>query len=126
MKRSEYICDRCGKTLYSRPNGEMRGIYEVKFLDSLRVVKMGDVCESCFNDFIDLASNFFDEVNREKSEDKAERAKSKPIAIYLGFCSHDCEAYYRCPVCGKGFGSWSINMKDVRCPRCKAELGGIK
>lgn len=58
----------------------------------------------------------------------------KPKAIYMGFCSHDCEAHYRCPVCGKGFGSWSIwcqrdklneNGTNKYCPHCKEELDGL-
>jgi hypothetical protein len=64
----------------------------------------------------------FDAVNM-KTESKPKR---KPDAIYLGFSNHDCESHYKCPLCGHAFGSWSINMKDVRCPNCKEELGGIR
>ena len=28
--------------------------------------------------------------------------------IYLGFSSHDCEAWYRCPKCDETYGSWSF------------------
>jgi transcription elongation factor Elf1 len=27
---------------------------------------------------------------------------------YVGFCSHDCEAHYECPVCGKRYSSWNL------------------
>jgi hypothetical protein len=56
----------------------------------------------------------------------------KKEAEYLGFCSHDCEAHYRCPVCNKAFGSWSIyhqkeneNGTKNYCPWCKEELDGL-
>lgn len=58
----------------------------------------------------------------------------KPKAIYLGFCSHDSEAHYKCPVCDKAFGSWTIwhqcaklneNGTEKYCPYCKTELDGL-
>lgn len=68
MLTRRFICDRCGKVIYSLPNGEFRReIHEVIFFERVdcgRNVKSGNVCESCYNDFVDLASNFFDEVNR--------------------------------------------------------------
>ena len=54
--------------------------------------------------------------------------KEKPRAEYLSYCSHDCEAHYRCPVCGRSFGSWGTsfyieNHKECcKCPVCDAEL----
>ena len=56
----------------------------------------------------------------------------KKRAIYNGFCNHDCEAWYKCPECGKPFGSWSIyhqpkneNGTKNYCPFCKIELDGL-
>lgn len=34
--------------------------------------------------------------------------------VYLGFCDHDCEAYYECPHCGKGYRSWGLFHKGIR------------
>lgn len=54
-------------------------------------------------------------------------------AIYCGFCNHDCEVRYKCPVCGCPFGSWEVyhNPENVNgtkeyCPVCKTELDGLK
>ena len=58
----------------------------------------------------------------------------KPWAEYCGFSSHDCETWYRCPICKKTFGDWTIyhqkpntnGTKDY-CPHCETELDiGIK
>lgn len=56
----------------------------------------------------------------------------KPRAEYIGFCDHDCESHYRCPLCGKNFGSWTIcgqqkneNGTNKYCPHCKEELDGL-
>lgn len=56
----------------------------------------------------------------------------KKSAIYKGYCSHDCEAWYECPVCHKVFGSWSVyhqtkneNGTNKYCPYCKEELSGM-
>lgn len=60
-------------------------------------------------------------------------SKQKPIAIYLGYAQRDCESHYKCPVCDKNFGSWSIfhnkkneNGTDKYCPHCKTELDGLE
>ena len=52
-----------------------------------------------------------------------------PKAVYKSFNSHDCEAYYKCPLCNKTFGSWSLpagyDSKDkgtASCPCCGTEL----
>lgn len=47
-----------------------------------------------------------------------------PEAIYEGFNSHDCETWYKCPVCDKKFGSWSLpsGAKIANCPYCGTEL----
>lgn len=58
-----------------------------------------------------------------------EEVKEKPKRpIYRSFSSHDCEAHYECPYCGKMFSDYSIVklMKEGKnfyyCPRCKSEL----
>lgn len=72
----------------------------------------------------------------ETEEEPAPAVKSenlpKPRAIYNGYNSHDCEAWYKCPVCDKAFSSWTIyhqkanenNTKNY-CPKCKVELSGL-
>lgn len=56
----------------------------------------------------------------------------KKRAIYESFNSHDCEAWYRCPVCGEKISSWIIyhqkkneNGTNKYCPCCKEELDGL-
>lgn len=58
---------------------------------------------------------------------------SKLRAIYMGFSNHDCDAYYKCPVCGKVFGGWAVfrqkkneNGTNHYCPECKTELAGLE
>lgn len=42
--------------------------------------------------------------------------KDKPIRpIYIGFNQHDCEAIYRCPVCNKTIGDWTLMRTKNRC-----------
>lgn len=57
----------------------------------------------------------------------------KPRAIWQSFNSHDCEPYYRCPVCNKVFGGWLVftqqpneNGTKEYCPHCKTELAGLE
>ena len=56
----------------------------------------------------------------------------KKRAIKNGFCSSDCEEWYKCPVCKKPFGSWTVfhqekneNGTNKYCPHCKIELPGL-
>lgn len=120
------MCDRCGKEWHADEK-QKSGLFDISFKEEKIELVYGDtkarggVCQECYNDFCEIAENFFDEANRRATDDK-----KKPDAIYLGFSQHDCEAHYKCPLCGKGFGSWSIDMKNVRCPNCKEELGGIR
>jgi Lar family restriction alleviation protein len=61
------------------------------------------------------------------------RSTAKPEAMYVGFNSHDAETRYRCPICEKPFGSWTIygNMPNKNgtkhyCPHCETELEGLE
>ena len=56
----------------------------------------------------------------------------KKRALYISFCSRDCEAFYECPCCNKKFGSWTVfhqekneNGTKKYCPWCKEELEGL-
>lgn len=53
----------------------------------------------------------------------------KPKALWQSFNSHDCETYYRCPVCNKLFGDWLLFLQKPNengtkdyCPHCETEL----
>lgn len=56
----------------------------------------------------------------------------KKDAIYQSYNSHDCEAWYKCPVCNNLFSSWNVfgqpkneNGTNKYCPKCKTELNGL-
>lgn len=34
--------------------------------------------------------------------------------IYIGFNSHDDEAHYKCPYCGKHYSSWGLFHKGIK------------
>lgn len=127
-KQFKVVCERCGKTEYADDKPEnynkllAMGYVEVKFSDTIKTVKQGGVCQECYEEFCELAQNFFDDVNKENEGKTFE----KPDAIVLYDDPRYHGAYYKCPLCGVKFGSWFIDPKDVRCPGCLAELGGIK
>ena len=66
ITRYKFTCDRCGKEQivegeYNRP------LHDVSFLGALlfkRQELKGEVCDDCYKDFLELAENFFDEVNK--------------------------------------------------------------
>lgn len=66
----KFVCDRCGKEQF--PNEKEKAeIHEVRFeefSDGRNLKSAGCVCHSCYLDFWQIASNFFDEVNKERSE----------------------------------------------------------
>ena len=45
-----------------------------------------------------------------------------PITIYQSYNSHDCEAFYKCPICNRTFGSWSYDEQKKKCPWCKSRI----
>ena len=64
-----FICDRCGKEMRVDDRGEDSGVYTVEFSCGFSMARnpgtrKGDVCEDCKKDFLEIAANFFDEVNR--------------------------------------------------------------
>lgn len=74
MTKYVYICDRCGKEVQ---NGKFRTILfrHVKSdrnIGELCTAGRGDVCKECLQDFCDIAESFFDELNKEAADGKAE------------------------------------------------------
>lgn len=70
---AKFVCDRCGKEQFPKADGyfEDNSIREVSFVEDRmirQIKKAGQVCASCFDEFWELANNFFDEVNKERSE----------------------------------------------------------
>ena len=48
--------------------------------------------------------------NQQTTSKKPEENTIKPLK-YTGFCSHSCESWYKCPICGKEYGSWQFFHK---------------
>ena len=63
----KFVCDRCGKEEF--PDDEMHlHPYEVVFTHGLilkRIHREGQVCKACYDEFLELADNYFNEVNKE-------------------------------------------------------------
>lgn len=66
----KFVCDRCGKEQFLDEKERVE-IHDVQFKESFdgRILKSaGSVCHSCYLDFLQIAENFFDEVNKERRE----------------------------------------------------------
>lgn len=66
----KFVCDRCGKEQFPDQKEKFE-IHDVRFeerSDGRILTSVGSVCHSCYLDFWQIASNFFDEVNKERSE----------------------------------------------------------
>ena len=66
MTKFVYICDRCGR---ETPEGKAHAI--IIRTDGC-TKNIGEICEECFQDFCDFAESFFDELNKEATDGKAE------------------------------------------------------
>lgn len=66
-------------------------------------------------------------INMEQNTNSENTYKLKPRAIRIGFSEHDCESWYRCPICKQTFGSYQIfHQQTYCCPNCKTELDGLE
>ena len=77
--------------------------------------------EVLIEEFADYA---FSEYQK-KMEELKNQAKEM---IYVGYDSHSCESWYKCPNCGKKFGSWEHHNKGRKggdtffCEGCGTKL----
>lgn len=73
------------------------------------------------------------EMEREMEQQKRQGQQIKPVdesalqMKYVGYSPHDCESWYKCPKCGKEYGSWKfyhsgLKGGDVFSCRCGAKL----
>ena len=68
----KFVCDRCGIEKYPDKNGNLLMPHNVEFREDTfmkRREKRGQICESCNSEFWEFANNFFDEVNKEGSNE---------------------------------------------------------
>lgn len=62
----KFVCDRCGKQVLVHEN-ERDPQHCISFTEASifkTVRKEGQVCDACLKDFLELADNFFNEVNK--------------------------------------------------------------
>lgn len=64
MTKFIYICDRCGRDI---AEGEE---LTIRIDTSGRCKKRGEICEECFQDFCDIIESFFDDLNKEATDDR--------------------------------------------------------
>lgn len=67
----------------------------------------------CFQIYPEKIDN---EEHNENNDVESDSTEDKPIPRSLNFtsyCSHDCEAFYECPACGKSYTSWGFFHKGL-------------
>ena len=68
----KFVCDRCGREQLL-DEGKLVEAYDVAFVHDqmIRVKKKnGQICKECYDDFSQLADNFFAEENKEKNDEQ--------------------------------------------------------
>ena len=76
-QRFRVVCDRCGKE-WQADEKQKSGLLGVSFVKEDISLIYGDakakggVCEECYADFCEIAENFFDEVNRRATDERAD------------------------------------------------------
>ena len=68
--------------------------------------KKRDLCPKCEKELLDWLG--------ENNEDIPKIDISIVKLQSAGYSSHDCEAWYKCPKCGKDWGSWSFFHMDKK------------
>jgi hypothetical protein len=75
-RRFRVVCDRCGKEWQADETQTSSGLFPVVFAEEDAALiygkrmARGGVCEECYNDFREIAENFFDEVNRRATDER--------------------------------------------------------
>jgi hypothetical protein len=67
----KFVCDRCGREQFPNKEGYIEASHRVEFneKETFRpMVKKGEVCTECANEFWEFANNFFDEANKETED----------------------------------------------------------
>ena len=90
-QETHYICDRCGKENYS----------PLRVINS--VSDRYELCDKCMRDFSVWMNSF-------KKSDKAMKM------VYNGYSAHDTESHYKCPICGRDYGSYQLmGIDELTC-----------
>ena len=67
----KFVCDRCDKEWFGDEDIPTE-VHDVEFREDCHFkhkVKKGQICTDCYTEFWKIANAFFDEVNKERSED---------------------------------------------------------
>jgi predicted SprT family Zn-dependent metalloprotease len=112
----KYSCDRCKKDLTDYD-------YHGVLVDGKNMI----LCSKCHKKLKLMRK----EVDRMflRGEEFEFTPPEKPQQMeVVGFNSHDCETRYRCPECGKEYGSWDFFNKHMlpktvfKCEDCGTQL----
>ena len=112
----KYLCDKCEKDISESSACNV----------SVDGRKMA-LCVGCHRKLILMRK----EVDRRflRGEDLEFTPPEEPQHMTaVGFSSHDCEAWYKCPECGKEYGSWGFFHKKLlpktvfKCECCGTQL----
>ena len=69
----KFVCDRCGKEIFPDSEDRIDGVHSVAFVRNSDIALIekktsGDICEECYKEFVGIAENFFDEVNKDEAK----------------------------------------------------------
>lgn len=69
----KFVCDRCGREQLLDEENCVE-TYDVSFAHEMMMTrvksKKGQICKECYEDFWELAENFFAEENKEKNDEQ--------------------------------------------------------
>jgi hypothetical protein len=68
----KFVCDRCGREQFPDKENCVE-VHDVAFCHELITrtnKKSGQVCKECYDEFWELAENFFAEENKEKNDER--------------------------------------------------------
>ena len=68
----KFVCDRCGREWLPDEEKNVEA-YDVAFVHDQRIRvknKNGQICKECYDEFWELAENFFAEENKEKNDEQ--------------------------------------------------------
>lgn len=120
----KYSCDKCKKDLTEFGT---RYTNDKEFHGTLVDGKNIILCSKCLKKLQLMRK----EVDRRflKGEELKFTPPEEPQHMpVVGFNSHDCESWYRCPECGKEYGSWGFFHRKMlpntvfKCEDCGTQL----
>ena len=112
----KYLCDKCKKDISESSACNV-------FVDGKKMT----LCPKCHKK-LTLMRKEVDRRFLKGEELKFTPSKEPQHMIVTGYNNHDCESWYACPECGKGYGSWGFFHKHMlpktvfKCEDCGTQL----